>query len=153
MHTDLESKLSEENKPSFLHICFFSLRSHTKYSCISYVSVSVQHLLQFVWNQVINLSCPTSTDLFYFVRLDTCFQTCGSFLFMRISPLLQFRESWSTDSEAVVEWQEKNLHRYDHNLIPCCNSAFILSLIHAKETCSLILYFSYEPCTRHSIIT
>lgn len=96
--------------------------------------------------------------LIYFLCLDICFKTCRSLRFMSISPFLQFRESWSTDSEAVgwqeaVEWQEKNLHQYDHNLIPCYNSAFTLSLIHAKEICSLILYFSYAPYTWHSIIT
>lgn len=155
VHTDLESKMSEENKPSFLHICFFSfsLPSHAKYSYISYVSASRQHLLQFVCNQDINLSCPTSTNLFYLLCPDTCFQTCRSLIFTRISPLLQFRESWSTNSEAVVERQEKVLHQYDHNLIPCCNSAFILSLIHAKETCSLLLYFSYAPCTWHNQVS
>lgn len=41
---------------------------------------------------------------------------------MRISPLLQFREFQSTDSEAIVERQEENLHQYAHNLAPYRNS-------------------------------
>lgn len=114
-----------ESKLPFLPICFFSLSlyPYAQNSPASHTHVSRMHLLQFVTKS--DFSSPTSTNLFQFVQ-SPVFKL--SEIWYLIS-LLQFREHSLTNSEVVVEQQEKTFCQYDHNFSPQCSFS---SLIHAK---------------------